>query len=334
MRIKLPVLTNGGLILSYKCTNRCKHCLYASSPEWNDWYDINDLKTVIKSLSKYNFYGIHLAGGEPFLNFELLLKSVQLCKKYNVPMEYVETNCYWAVNEKETEKKFQELKKAGLPGVLISVSPFHNEFIPLKRVITAYKIAQKVFGYNNVLLYTDYYYSFLKHFDINKKFSFDQFVQVIGRRKVGINVKYNYGIILNGRAIIKLAEFFPHYNIYDVLTKSCKSRFLNPHHVHIDLYGNYITSFCAGISMGQGFDLTHLYEVGINLDEFPVLKILYNEGTAGLLKFVEREIGFEPLKNGYISECHLCNHLRYILIKYRFTYKELVPIEYYKEYLK
>ena len=92
---KIPVLHSGGLILSYQCTNECKHCLYCSSPKWNEWISKEDLDQIIESLSQYDFYGLHLAGGEPFIKYDILLNAVELCNKYDIPLEYVETNCYW-----------------------------------------------------------------------------------------------------------------------------------------------------------------------------------------------------------------------------------------------
>jgi hypothetical protein len=37
-RIKLPRPISGGLLLSYRCTAECRHCMYACSPKWSgDW---------------------------------------------------------------------------------------------------------------------------------------------------------------------------------------------------------------------------------------------------------------------------------------------------------
>ncbi len=334
MKLRLPVLTNGGIILSYKCTNKCKHCLYASSPAWDKWFDIDDLDKVFKSLSKFTFWGIHFAGGEPFLNFELLLQSVKLASKYNIPMEYVETNCYWCINEDEIREKLSLLKEAGLHSILISVSPFHNEFIPLIRVLKGYKLAVEILGRENVFLYVDYYLNLLKNFNINKRIKFSEFENFIGKKNVGDNIKYYYGLILNGRTVVELEKYFPHYPMERVLTDSCYNKLVNPHHIHIDLYGDYITGFCAGISMGKNFDVADLFNKGIELEKYPILNILINKGTRGLLEFVKENSEFTPLKNGYISECHLCNHLRWTLIKNNLRFEELSPIEYYYNLFK
>lgn len=84
MIIKIPEPISGGLLLSYKCSARCDHCMYACSPEWNDWISKEDLEKILTQLGGRIWpnpygednvslnYGLHFTGGEPFLNFELL----------------------------------------------------------------------------------------------------------------------------------------------------------------------------------------------------------------------------------------------------------------------
>ncbi len=326
---KIPVLHSGGLILSYQCTNECKHCLYCSSPKWNEWISKEDLHQIIESLSQYDFYGLHLAGGEPFIKYDILLNAVELCNKYDIPLEYVETNCYWCIKKNEVYKKLTELKKAGLPGILISISPFHNEFIPLSRALLCLEVAEEVFG-NNVFIYTTSYLFKLQRFNINKKIPLKNYIKTIGENNAGKDFLHNYGLILNGRAVVELEKFYPHFPPdYWFKYSQCSSRLLSPHHIHIDLYGNYIGGFCSGITLGKSFNLRELYNKKITYENFPVLFILLSKGVKGLYEFVLEKIEFTPLPQGYISPCHLCNHLRYSLIKNNFYFDELSPVEYY-----
>lgn len=87
-RIKLPIPKSGGLILSYQCTAEYRYCMYACSPEWRDWISEEDIERILRQLagkitpSPYGPDGVslnhclHFTGGEPFLNFEPLLKAV------------------------------------------------------------------------------------------------------------------------------------------------------------------------------------------------------------------------------------------------------------------
>lgn len=78
-------------------------------------------------------YGLHLTGGEPFLNFKRLLKVVRILKEFEVPSTFVETNSFWCINEEVTKEEMMELKEAGLDGILMSVNPFILEYVPFKR---------------------------------------------------------------------------------------------------------------------------------------------------------------------------------------------------------
>ena len=120
-KIKLPEPISGGLLLSYKCTAECRYCMYACSPKWEGWISEEDLKAILSQLaskirpSPYGNrrvclnYGLHFTGGEPFLNFELLLKAVGIAHGLNIPLTFVETNCYWCFNDKATRENSNAL---------------------------------------------------------------------------------------------------------------------------------------------------------------------------------------------------------------------------------
>jgi len=85
---QIPKPISGGLILSYKCSAECRHCMYACSPKWNgDWISQEDLKKILMQLagtiepSPYGSeimslnYGLHFTGGEPFLIMNYCVKQ-------------------------------------------------------------------------------------------------------------------------------------------------------------------------------------------------------------------------------------------------------------------
>ncbi|MEM2915509.1 MAG: hypothetical protein QXH91_08965, partial [Candidatus Bathyarchaeia archaeon] len=51
---KLYVLEpiSGGLLLSYKCTSECKHCMYACSPKWDaNWISEKNMERILAQLA-------------------------------------------------------------------------------------------------------------------------------------------------------------------------------------------------------------------------------------------------------------------------------------------
>jgi len=86
--------------------------MYACSPDWSpNWISEEDLGQVLSQLSgrirpsPYGAdrvslnHGLHFTGGEPFLNFDLLLRGVEIAEDLGVPSIFVETNSYWCTDE-------------------------------------------------------------------------------------------------------------------------------------------------------------------------------------------------------------------------------------------
>ena len=48
MKKRVPGPISGGLILSYKCSAECLHCMYTCSPRWSaDWISRKDLEGIL-----------------------------------------------------------------------------------------------------------------------------------------------------------------------------------------------------------------------------------------------------------------------------------------------
>ena len=89
-------------------------------------------------------YGLHFTGGEPFLNFGLLLRAVDISRQLGIPSTFVETNSYWCLDDKSTKEKLRALKERGLEGILISVNPFYLEYISFERKERCIRIASEI----------------------------------------------------------------------------------------------------------------------------------------------------------------------------------------------
>jgi len=51
-RLSVPKPISGGILLSYKCNCRCRHCIYACSPHWSaDWICEEDAAKILTQLS-------------------------------------------------------------------------------------------------------------------------------------------------------------------------------------------------------------------------------------------------------------------------------------------
>jgi hypothetical protein len=328
---QIPPLSSGGLILSYQCSNQCQHCLYASSPSWRDWISEADAGRILSSIQKHSQYltGIHLAGGEPMLKPDLVISVIKKAVELDLPIDYVETNAFWCWNDEKTWSVFQRLKEAGLRAVLVSCSPFHLEFIPMEKVQRAIHVGRKVFGSNGVLIYTSYFYQQLQQLAPKQTLPLEDYIEAVGSERASLAFSTEYGLIPNGRAATRLHHLFQHYDVSHFSGETCKCELSSPHHIHIDLYGNYIAGLCGGITIGDGYNLDQLY-CGVDLSTKPVLRRLVEGGVDALYRWAVEEYDFKADPEGYIAKCHLCLDIRRYLIGIHADFEELAPKAYYQ----
>jgi len=333
----IPKPISGGLILSYKCSGKCKHCMYFGSPKWSgDWITETSLEEILSQLSNtiqespfgpknvsLN-YGLHFTGGEPFLNYDLLLKAVEIGKSLNIPSMFVETNCYWCKNDDITKKRLVELKKNGLNGILISVNPFILEFVPFEHTERAIRVSMEMFQ-KNFMIYQLYYFSQFKELNIKEKLPIEKYLQLISIN----DLKRRVELFKMGRALYGLQDLYKKYPINYFFKQNCATELVRNWHCHFDNYGNYMPGYCGGLSWGEIKDLSSLCSEGINLDEFPILKTLIFGKLKDLYKFAVDKFEFKENVEGYISKCHVCFEIRKEIILKTSDFKELKPIEFY-----
>jgi hypothetical protein len=332
-RLRVPKPISAGLILSYKCTSECKHCMYACSPKWKpDWLTAEDVESILRSLASSILpspqgsehigvnYGLHFTGGEPFLNFNLLLESVKIAEKLRVPSTFVETNCFWCVTDEDTREKLEALKEAGLKGILISVNPFVVEQVPFERIERAVRICEKVFG-DNTMIYQGIYYNQFRRMSLKNTLDFDQYL------KENAWALHYSELLPMGRACYKLNRLFAKHPAKAFFNESCLSELTRNWHVHIDNYFNYMTGYCGGISLGDARDIDSLTK-GVDLQDKPILSALVSS-IKNLYEFAVKEFNYKEREEGYISKCHLCIDIRRHIVRQTDEFEELQPRELY-----
>ncbi len=330
----VPKPVSAGIILSYKCNSRCRHCMYACSPEWrSDWITEDDLKTVLGKLSNKILpsplgpnaisinYGLHLTGGEPFLNFNLLLKAAEIANELGIPSTFVETNCFWAVDESTAEARLAQLKEKGLKGILVSVNPFILEYVPFERTERVIKAGRHVFG-ANVIVYQEDFLDQFRQLDVKGTMLFEEYLLRAGSQ----GFRY-VELIPMGRAAYSLAGLYRRFPARQFFGESCLDSILRRWHVHTDNYGNYMAGYCGGISLGAAKELDSMFE-GIDLEEMPIVNALATD-IRKLYQLATEEFGYRELVEGYISKCHLCLDIRRHIAKLTGRFKELSPREFY-----
>lgn len=321
-------LSSGGLITNYYCSSNCRHCLYKCSPYWPKSYcNPNRAVQIYKTLYRAGCASVHIGGGEPFLNPDGLIEVLKCAKEHAFKIEYIETNSSWFNGSNENIKLLEEIRKLDVSRLLISMSPFHNEYVPFKKVkgllnaCTSCSISISGWRWD--------FFGDIDILDDQVPHSLDEYEATFGDGYI-YQLAGNYNLKQGGRALDLFSSFERGMTIQSILSKNRGGclELEDTSHFHIDLFGNYIPGLCAGLSI-------RMDDIGkvLSRQDYPVLTTLRNEGIGGLFDFVRDVYGFEPAKPVYISKCDLCYEIRSFLINTeKILSPELRPYEHYYQH--
>ena len=322
-RYRIPPLQSGGLMLSYRCTNACRHCVYRCSPRQPDaWMAPDTAARVLDALAdEPAFHGLHLAGGEATLNWNLLLQVIRMAVDRGVPLEYLETNASWCDDLDAARAGVEQLQDAGLRCLLVSVSMYHNEFVPLRWTKNCIRACREVLGAGGCFVYPSHLMPLVDRLPDDTTHTLAEFCRANGMAADSADLHDLFPLIPNGRPTTALRGFYTLQPAAAFRGDHCARTLQSPHHVHVDLYGNLFTGACAGICPGHVDD----FHPAISAADTPIFHTLCERGPCGLL---ELAADFEPDPDGYAGKCDLCYRVRQALAATG-RYPELTPTGFY-----
>jgi len=321
-----------GIILTYRCHSGCKHCLYNCGPRWEkEAMSPQMLRQALEAVEIWpQTPQVHLTGGEPFLHFPLLLEGARIAAELGIPA-YVETSGAWCTDEDGALERFTALRQAGLQAVLISCSPFHAERIPPIRTMRAVRAALDVFGARRVTVYLPEFLEIVQHFDVERPTPLSHYEDEFGTEGAHRILWQGYGIISGGRSGYELGHLVPRRPAQAFAQANCAGALLYAHHSHFDLYGNFISGFCGGLTVGDWRDLPQvLYDFQADCYP-PLVEVLIERGPYGLFELAQDGYSYQPLTGGYTGECHLCVDVRRHLVETG-DFAELRPPGFYENF--
>jgi organic radical activating enzyme len=300
---KFKIWRNAGLLLTYKCNAKCEFCYYNCSPEQNSLMPVDMAINAWQSLKELagDDAKIHITGGEPFLYWEHLLEILREAKKNNLgPVDMIETNGFWAVDENIVKQRIQSLDELGMGRLKISCDPFHQEYVDIESVRRLAKTAKELLGDTRVLVRWE------KYLDNPVEM---KNISAVERDKQYIEALKDYPCRFTGRAAGAMAKLVASQTVEQIASRNCSNAFLDAKGVHIDPYGNIFSGTCSGIIVGN-IAKRPFAEIWQNWQpgNDKLIEILFNSGPAGLLDEAVRA-GYKPAKL-YASKCHLCASIR------------------------
>jgi hypothetical protein len=257
------------------------------------------------------------------MNQEGLYKVLEVMAEENVKVDYLETNASWFQDLGSCEKIINELKERACNKIMISVCPFHNEFIPLVKMEGVMEACQN--RNMDFFIWQEQYYRHLAALERHRTHSFEELNSIWGWNYL-LKTGKRYGLTMNGRALDTFRSYLPHWKAEEIIEDNPKgcSELTKTDHFHLDLFGNYIPHGCVGLQIKQE-------DLGKELPEetYPHYTTLARQGISGLYERTRKQ-GFIPREKGYVSKCDLCGHIRHFIMELSSgNFKDLGPTEYY-----
>jgi hypothetical protein len=326
VRLAVPPLVSGGLLLTYRCSSACRHCLVRGSPARPDtWIDPDMADRAFAALAREScLEGIHLAGGEATLRMDLLLDVVRLAVRRGIPLDYLETNAGWCHSREVALDGMRRLREAGLRAVLVSASPYHNEFIPFHATRLAVEAALEVFGARGTFVYTSLAYEMLSALPGDGRHPLPRQLEAWGLDGDPRGVLRVYPVVPGGRAVAGLRSCWPARPASAYRSIDCYQDLTSTSHFHLDPDGNLFTGLCVGLAVATIDDL----HPDITAGAHPLFDCLATAGPHGLMRLAAERHGFVERPAGYVSRCDLCLDVRGHLAGTG-LYPELRPIDFY-----
>ena len=302
------VIRGAGFMPDYACSAKCRHCLYGCSNKGSrDYVSKEDAERIMAKLEDAGVTSLHVGGGEPFLNFEGLKEVIKAMGRHHIAVDYIETNGFWCVDEDQAAEKLRELRYLGADTVMVSCDPFHIEYVPLSRVVTFCRAAEKAgIGW---FVWKEQFFRRLSKLDMTRTHTPEELKEALGEDYL-LETAREYGIGMNGRALNLAREIYPLKKAREAAEDRPCERMLRGGHCHIDLYGNVVPAGCTGIAISIE-DFTEHREELTDTEKHPVVARLITGGSAALLDYAVN-LGFDEETTAATS-CDLCYRLRCFL---------------------
>lgn len=319
-------LASGGVITNYHCVSRCGHCLYNSGPHRRKAYLASGkAKPIFRRILDLGCRSVHIGGGEPMLEPELLADVLDVARTVGMGIDYVETNSAWFVDPGQADAVLNRLRPVGLATLLVSISPFHNASIPYARVTGVIDACRRtgiqVFPWVNAFVRD------LSRLDQRRPHAMNEFEAAYGGDYLR-RIPDRYWVHLGGRALDTFRPVYKSHPAAHILKHSplsCARALADTSHFHIDLHGNYIPGLCTGLAI-------HMEDLGRPLPagKYPLLDRLAATGINGLHDLASQAYGFTPQRDGFLNHCDLCTDIRAYLSRLEGShFPELAPEGFY-----
>lgn len=274
-------LTGLHFLLTLQCNFECDHCFVWGSPRNKVTFTFPQIEDILdQAVELGTIKTMFFEGGEPFLYFSLLRKSIKRAHELGFRTGIV-SNAFWAPTVEEAIPYLKKLASAGLDMLQVSSDQFHRGPKASEEKHPAVIAARKL-GIDASVI------------------AIDPPGNYTGAENSQPGEPISGGEVLyRGRAVEHLAadiDKLPWRNF-----DTCPHETLStPARVHVDPYGNL--HLCQGLVMGNVYQqsLSEIF-ADYNPGNLPVISQLLTGGAASIVETYQL-----PHEETYVDACHLC----------------------------
>jgi organic radical activating enzyme len=141
---EIPFLGTVGVMLTYKCSIACPHCIVQAGPHRTEEMTVSNALQWLDDIAAYDHRcvkGVSLTGGEPFYNPELVQQICRRATEHGLIISIV-TNAFWADTRENALRVLSQLE--GLHFLSLSTDADHQLFIGIENIRNAIWAARKL----------------------------------------------------------------------------------------------------------------------------------------------------------------------------------------------
>lgn len=142
--VELPYLKNIAMMMTYKCTIACPHCIVEAGPHRTEEMNMEDSFQWLEQAGKYRdgyIQGLALTGGEPFFNTRFLREITDYGSGLGFVVSVV-TSAFWAGSPREAHEMLEKFPNIRM--LAISTDKFHQHAIPIENIKNAFFAAKEL----------------------------------------------------------------------------------------------------------------------------------------------------------------------------------------------
>lgn len=139
---RFPARERIAINFTLTCNLACAHCIVESSPQRTERLSVDEVREALLSARDAGKKHVTFSGGEVFLYPKQMCEVIAYGRDLGLVVD-VESNAFWARDERTARRKLAPFVEAGISGLSLSADAYHVAYFPVQRTIEAARAARE-----------------------------------------------------------------------------------------------------------------------------------------------------------------------------------------------